>query len=449
MPSHQRGLSAIYLSMQLLIFSSLQADTEFDRFQQQQQQQASQFTQQQQHEFDLYQKELEQGFTQFQQIYQQEFKHFTATLTQQWAQPRLSSAHQWVSYHHQRQLRQTIDFDGASITLELQHYATLTAAQITQRLLQQLISALQTTEADAFKADTLAQRVEQRLVKDVKHLQQGQPGRRRILVTLLPGLASADALELSRMATQLISQASMQTTQAGRDGAAVLQMVVQLEDLLLATHISPQPYRAALSDPAFNPAWLRKANTESAPPTERFHPFLPLAEQSAAKEGLSAALILAIMETESSFNPMAKSHIPAYGLMQVVPRSAGRDATAYLFGKSKILAPSYLYNSDNNVTVGSAYLHVLNYRYMRFINDPLSRLYCTIAAYNTGPGNVAQAFGDSISIRKVASLINAMSPEQVYQTLLTQLPYEETQNYLRKVTTRMENYPTADADTSS
>jgi membrane-bound lytic murein transglycosylase C len=176
------------------------------------------------------------------------------------------------------------------------------------------------------------------------------------------------------------------------------------------------------------------------PINKRSLQYQPLAEKSAEKEKLSAAMVLAIMETESSFNPMAKSHIPAYGLMQVVPRSAGRDATAYLFGKAIILAPSYLYNSRNNVMIGSAYLNQVYYKYMRYIKDPLSRLYCTIAAYNTGPGNVAKAFSDSISIRKVAPIINGMNAEQVYEQLEKQLPYEETRNYLRKVTERMKNY---------
>src|SRR5690606_39614355 len=74
---------------------------------------------------------------------------------------------------------------------------------------------------------------------------------------------------------------------------------------------------------------------------------------------------LPILETESAFNPMAKSPIPAFGLMQIVPSSAGQDATAKLFGKPKLLAPSYLYNAENNIRVGAAYFNILYYRYFR------------------------------------------------------------------------------------
>ena len=46
-------------------------------------------------------------------------------------------------------------------------------------------------------------------------------------------------------------------------------------------------------------------------------------------------VLLAIMETESHFNPMAKSHIPAYGLMQIVPSTAGADVNKKIFSINK------------------------------------------------------------------------------------------------------------------
>ena len=66
-------------------------------------------------------------------------------------------------------------------------------------------------------------------------------------------------------------------------------------------------------------------------------------------------LIYAIMESESSFNPMARSNIPAYGLMQIVPRSAGIDAYNFLYKEKKLLSSRYLYNPSNNIKMGTAY----------------------------------------------------------------------------------------------
>ena len=158
------------------------------------------------------------------------------------------------------------------------------------------------------------------------------------------------------------------------------------------------------------------------------------------KQKILPELVYAIMHSESSFNPMARSHIPAFGLMQIVPRSAGIDSYQYLYKKKRVLSSSYLYSSNNNITIGSAYLHVLYYRYLKKIKDPQSRLYCAIAAYNTGAGNVAKAFIGNTNINKASKTINSMSSDKVYKTLMRKLPYNETKKYLKKVSNRVSAY---------
>jgi membrane-bound lytic murein transglycosylase C len=174
---------------------------------------------------------------------------------------------------------------------------------------------------------------------------------------------------------------------------------------------------------------------------------------------LTPEFIYGIIHTESSFNPMARSYIPAFGLMQIVPRSAGADAYNMLYGKKKILSPSFLYNAKNNVLIGSAYLKKIYYGYMRKIKNPLSRLYCTIAAYNTGAGNVACAFNSNLkdsqgrtrclrsrghyNIIQASSKINSMSSGEVYNYLLQHLRYDEPKHYLKRVSKRMLIYKKA------
>ncbi len=58
---------------------------------------------------------------------------------------------------------------------------------------------------------------------------------------------------------------------------------------------------------------------------KRAHKYLGMVRQASRKYGVDESLILAIMQTESSFNPYAVSHADAMGLMQVVQHSAGRD----------------------------------------------------------------------------------------------------------------------------
>lgn len=162
--------------------------------------------------------------------------------------------------------------------------------------------------------------------------------------------------------------------------------------------------------------------------------------REANKRDIPPSLVLAVMETESSFNPRATSPIPAYGLMQLVPASGAMDAYRYIHGRKILVGPDYLYDASQNVELGSAYLSLLDSRYLRAITNDESREYCTIAAYNTGAGNVARAFTGNTNIREAAKIINTMTPVEVYKHLQTRLPYEETRNYIRKVTEAQKRY---------
>ena len=75
-------------------------------------------------------------------------------------------------------------------------------------------------------------------------------------------------------------------------------------------------------------------------PAYKAREFLDQAREQGSRWKIEPALILAVMHTESAFNPLARSPIPAYGLMQIVPGSAGKDATELVYGQSRVVAPS-------------------------------------------------------------------------------------------------------------
>lgn len=149
-------------------------------------------------------------------------------------------------------------------------------------------------------------------------------------------------------------------------------------------------------------------------------------------------LIYAIMEAESSFNPYAMSHIPAYGLMQIVPTTAGRDAHELIYKRPGTPTRDYLFVPDNNIQMGVGYLSILDTRYLVRVNNPQSREYCVIAGYNTGSGNVLRAFDNDRS--RAFEQINRMQPQQVYQHLVRHLPFAETRRYMQKVTEFQRKY---------
>ncbi len=175
-----------------------------------------------------------------------------------------------------------------------------------------------------------------------------------------------------------------------------------------------------------------------------------MVDVNSQKHGIPTPLIYAIMETESFFNPTAKSSVPAFGLMQLVPATGARDAYRFLHSKDWLVKDTYLYNSKNNIELGVAYLHILYFRYLKYIKDPKSKQWAAIAAYNTGVRNVYRSFAGKYSKSKYGSRgpwnkvalrkINKMDSEQVYKHLRKYLPYRETRSYLKKVRNRMQKY---------
>ncbi|MGZ8374156.1 MAG: murein transglycosylase domain-containing protein [Nitrospira sp.] len=148
---------------------------------------------------------------------------------------------------------------------------------------------------------------------------------------------------------------------------------------------------------------------------------------------ISPSLIFAVIRTESNFNPFAVSSAPAYGLMQLVPTSGGRDAYRKAKGTDTIPSREYLFDPENNIELGSAYLNVLSYNLLENIGNEVSREYCVISAYNTGPRNVFKTFASNNTA--ALNQINKLEPPAVYDRLRNNLPYQETRDYLVKVVT--------------
>jgi membrane-bound lytic murein transglycosylase C len=74
------------------------------------------------------------------------------------------------------------------------------------------------------------------------------------------------------------------------------------------------------------------------------------------------------------------------------------------------------------------------------INDPTSRTYCAVAAYNAGASNVGNVFVPVKSIKQATPKINRLDQRDVYKRLVDALPFEESRDYVRKVLERVELY---------
>jgi membrane-bound lytic murein transglycosylase C len=155
-------------------------------------------------------------------------------------------------------------------------------------------------------------------------------------------------------------------------------------------------------------------------------------DKYATQYNVSPSLVLAIMRTESNFNPFAVSGAPAYGLMQLVPTSGGRAAYKRVQGVDQTPTPEYLFDPEHNIELGAAYLGVLGNTEFHSVDNADSRDYCVIAAYNTGPHNVTKVFASDKN--EALTDINGMPPAALFDKLRTDLPSEETRQYVVKVT---------------
>ena len=173
---------------------------------------------------------------------------------------------------------------------------------------------------------------------------------------------------------------------------------------------------------------------------KRAEGFKQFIAKHSSTHNIDQPLVYAVIEQESAFNPMARSSAGAYGLMQIVPVSGGRDANVYVNNRDVTPKPQELYDPDFNIQLGVGYLKKQMKVYFKGIRDLKSSMLCAIAAYNTGQGNVYYALTGKRSSSGVAEKVNSMSYDQLYEYLKEYLPHAETRDYIQKVTSKMEKY---------
>ena len=152
------------------------------------------------------------------------------------------------------------------------------------------------------------------------------------------------------------------------------------------------------------------------------------------------SLVYGVIETESAFNPKARSGSNAIGLMQILQRQAGREYFQRIEGYDHVPSESYLFNTANNVEVGTAYLAILANRYLYKIKHATTRQYAVIASYNGGAGNLFKSLSPSGNKAKAINRLNRMSPPEAYRFITQRHNREETRNYLKRVKSYQKKY---------
>ena len=131
----------------------------------------------------------------------------------------------------------------------------------------------------------------------------------------------------------------------------------------------------------------------------------------AEKYDVEENLIYAVIKAESNFNSKAVSNRDAIGLMQIVEETAIEVATRNQIDIDTENISEELLNIDNNINIGTKYLSTLLTQY--------GNIEVALAAYNAGIGTV-----------------NNWIEKQIIQadgSNIENVPYKETNNYVRKI----------------
>ena len=132
------------------------------------------------------------------------------------------------------------------------------------------------------------------------------------------------------------------------------------------------------------------------------------------------ALIFALVRQESRFNPRAKSHAGARGLMQLMPSTASFIAQDRKYRESRY---PYLYRPELNLELGQKYIE-----YLLEEGGIEGDLFRMTAAWNAGPGNLQKWYRQWQAKQKTEDLQDSL-------IFLESIPLRETRDFVERVLT--------------
>lgn len=110
--------------------------------------------------------------------------------------------------------------------------------------------------------------------------------------------------------------------------------------------------------------------------SDTHEPYMDYIEKYSEENKLDPKLVTAIIKTESSFNPKARSHADARGLMQIVPETG-----KWIAGRlGEDFSEEMLEDPETNIRYGTYFF--------KYLFDRYKSIDYAIISYNAGLGNV-------------------------------------------------------------
>ena len=193
-----------------------------------------------------------------------------------------------------------------------------------------------------------------------------------------------------------------QKKKSGAAGIIIALVVVVLIAVIVLIFVSDSSYKG-VKGKVYSVVYPQKYEIQVSKYAKEFH--------------VEEPLVYAVIRTESNFQQDVESHAGAIGLMQLMPETF--DWLQEKLEGEVIYTTDALNDPDVNIRYGT---YLLSYLLEQYDNNQET----AIAAYNAGTSAVDEWLSDS-----------SCSPDG---KTLTQIPYEETSEYVARVTNAYEKY---------
>ena len=334
----------------------------------------------------------EEDYEAYRKKVEKEFKAFKEEMIEKWGDFKERSKKEWVEYKENGNLRVSTDFEEGHGQVEVIAESKEEAEKIKEKMPEKVSGAMKSKGTqEGFQADSVPNKevTDEAVLKDQ--------------------LDKSEDQTVDEYAEEVVESNTKTKEVQGDDGET--RYVVYVDFQLADDHLQKR--------------------------AEKVEDFVYKFSQ---EHDIDPALVFAIIHVESHFNPTAASHANAYGLMQLVPSTGGRDAYRRIFNEDGIPTKEFLFKPGNNIQMGTTFIDIMESNYFERVQHEKTREYLMICAYNTGAGNVSVAYIGDTNLSKAFSKINSMSPEENYNHLRENLKYAEARNYLKKVTSQREKY---------
>lgn len=257
----------------------------------------------QQNSFKNYKKEQVQAFNDYKALLEKEFQAFRKEVGATWKEPKITTPTEWVEYSKDKKTRKSVDFEKGLINIEIIEKDLKRAKAKIKKALEDVVSK---DTIKAHRDDELGQRIKKALVKKYPAYKKDHINKEPILFDAIFDKAPTKQ-DLNGFTVHFLKDKNIKAKKSTKvKDAKVYTLQVKLPSKVMV---------------------------------KKSQQYLSQVKKNAKRFEVTQELIFAIIHSESSFNPMARSYVPAFGLMQIVPKTAGIDAYNFLHKRKKTSKP--------------------------------------------------------------------------------------------------------------